>query len=117
MKALIVYGTRYGTANEIAEEINRILKNEGVKVEIKDAKNLKNNDVNPYDLIIVGSGIKMGKWTKDSIKFLKNKQKDLKNKKVAIFVTCGAANLPESKDEGQEKYLDDIADEYLLNNL
>ena len=115
MKTLVVYGTRYGTASEIAEEISQILKNEGIKVDLKDARKLKNYDITSYDLVIVGSGIKMGKWTNDSIKFLKNNKSKLKDKNVALFVTCGAANVPESRDEGQEKYLDEIAAEYLLN--
>lgn len=115
MKALIVYGTRYGTAGEIAEEIGKVMGNEGVEVNLVDSRGLKNCDVSPYDLVVVGSGIKIGKWTKGSVKFLKDKKSALKDKKVALFVTCGAANLPETVDEGQEKYLNDIAKKYLSN--
>jgi menaquinone-dependent protoporphyrinogen oxidase len=115
MKALVVYGTRYGTATEIAEEISRILDEEGVEVDLKDARKLKDLNVSLYDLVVVGSGIKIGKWTKGSLKFLKNNKTALKDKKVALFVTCGAANLPETAREGQEKYLDDVAKKYLLN--
>lgn len=115
MKALVVYGTRYGTATEIAEEIAHVLNEEGVKVDLKDARKLKNYDITPYELVIVGSGIKIGKWTKGSLKFLKDNKESLKDKKVALFVTCGAANIPETIAEGQEKYLDDIAKKYLLN--
>ncbi|MGB9937312.1 MAG: flavodoxin domain-containing protein [Methanobacterium sp.] len=115
MKALVVYGTRYGTAIEIAEEISHVLKDEGVETDLKDARKLKNYDINSYDLVVVGSGIKIGKWTKASLKFLKDNKSVLKDKKVALFVTCGAANLPETVNEGQEKYLEDVAREYLLN--
>ena len=115
MKALVIYGTRYGTAAEIAEEIGKIMKNEGVKVDLADSRNLKNCDVSPYDLVIIGSGIKIGKWTKGSLNFLKKNKSALKDKKVALFVTCGAANLPETVKEGQEKYLDDVAEKYLLD--
>lgn len=115
MKALVVYGTRYGTANEIAEEIGKVLKEEGVKVDLKDARKLKNYDITPYELVIVGSGIKISKWTKGSLKFLKDNKENLNDKKVALFVTCGAANVPETIAEGQEKYLDDIVKKYLLN--
>ncbi|WP_414469106.1 flavodoxin domain-containing protein [Methanobacterium sp. ACI-7] len=115
MKALIVYGTRYSTATGIAEEMGRILEDEVVEVDLKDARNLKDCNVDPYDLVIVGSGIKIGKWTKGSLNFLKNNKESLKNKKVALFVTCGAANDPKTVNEGQEKYLDDVADKYLYN--
>jgi len=115
MKALIVYGTRYGTATEIAEEIGKVMKNEGVEVDLVDSRGLKNYDISPYNLVVVGSGIKIGKWTKGSLKFLKDNESALKDKKVALFVTCGAANLPETVKVGQEKYLDDVAEKYLFN--
>ena len=113
MKALIVFGTRYGTAAEIAEEIGKVMENEGVEVDLVDSRGLKGYDVSPYDLVVVGSGIKMGKWTKGSLKFLENNKSELSNKKVALFVTCGAANDEKTITEGQEKYLDDIAEKYL----
>jgi len=115
MKALVVYGTRYGTATGIAEEISRVLEDEGLEVDLKNAKKLKKHDIAPYELVVVGSGIKMGKWTKDSLKFLKDNKTGLKDKKVALFVTCGAANDPETVAEGQEKYLDEVAEKYLIN--
>ena len=72
MKGLVVYGTRYGTANEIAEDIFRILKDGNVDVKLFNANEIRDNDISTYDLIVVGSGIKMGKWTKESKNILKN---------------------------------------------
>ncbi|WJI09274.1 nitric oxide synthase [Methanobacterium sp. CWC-01] len=115
MKALIVYGTRYGTATEIAEEIGRVIKNEGIEVDVKDARSLKNIDLSLYQLVVVGSGIKMGKWTKKSLKFLQENKEALATRKVAIFVTCGAANEEKNRAEGQEKYLDQVAEKNLIN--
>ncbi len=37
-------------------------------------------------------------------------------KKVALFVTCGAANDEKSIAEGQKKYLDDVAKKNLAND-
>jgi menaquinone-dependent protoporphyrinogen oxidase len=114
MKALVVYGTRYGTAEEIAEEIAKVLKDEDLDVDLVNAKGLKNCDVSPYELLVVGSGIKMGKWTKESMNFLKKNKDKLSNKKVALFVSCGAANEEKSIPGGQEKYLDNVANENLI---
>ena len=113
MKALIVYGTRYGTATEIAEEIGKVMENEGAEVDLVDSRGLKDYDISPYDLVVIGSGIKIGKWTKGSLKFLEKNKSALSNKKVALFVTCGAANDEKTIPEGQEKYLDNIAEKYL----
>ena len=115
MKGLVVYGTRYGTAKEIAEEISRTLEDENVDVKLFNAKEIRDHDISTYDLVVVGSGIKMGKWTKESKNFLKKNQNILSNKKIALFVSCGAANTEKSKAEGQEKYLDNVSEEYLTN--
>lgn len=113
MKALVAYGTRYGTAAEIAEEIARVIKEEGIEVDLVDTKGLKDCDVSPYDLVVVGSGIKMGKWTKESLKFLKENKSALTDRKIALFVSCGAANKEETREEGWENYLKKVAGENL----
>ncbi|MGB9977723.1 flavodoxin domain-containing protein [Methanobacterium sp.] len=115
MKTLIVYGTRYGTAAEIAEEIGKTIENKGIEVDLIDSRSTKNYDISHYDMVIVGSGIKIGKWTKGSLKFLEDNKSALSDKKVALFVTCGAANMEETIAEGQEKYLDEVAEKYLSN--
>ena len=115
MNGLVVYGTRYGTAKEIAKEISRTLEDEDIDVTLLNAKEIGDKDISSYDLVVVGSGIKMGKWTKESINFLKKNRNILSTKKVALFVSCGAANTEKSKVEGQEKYLDNISNEYLTN--
>jgi len=115
MKALVVYGSRYGTAAEIAEEIARVIREEGIKVDLVDAKSIKDGDVSPYDLVVVGSGIKMGKWTKQPLKFIKKNKESLASRKVAIFVSCGSANEEKTRPEGQKKYLDEVAQKNLMN--
>lgn len=109
-----MYGTRYGTATGIAEEIAKVLESEDVETDLVNAREVKNPDVTPYDLVVVGSGIKMGKWTKNTLNFLEKNREKLSNKKVALFVTCGAANKEETRAEGQEKYLDEVAAKYLV---
>ena len=115
MKGLVVYGTRYGTAAEIAEEIAKVIREEGIEVDLLDVKSVKDSDVSLYDLVVVGSGIKMGKWTKQSLKLLKKNKEALANRKVALFVSCGSANEEKTRPEGQEKYLDEVAQKNLIN--
>lgn len=113
MKALVIFGTRYGTAKEISEKIVEILKDENLEVDLINSDDKTNLAVDNYDLVVVGSGIKMGKWTKNTLNFLKKNRKKLSNRKVALFVSCGAANEEKNKAEAQEKYLDNVATKYL----
>jgi len=120
-RALIVYGTRYGTTAETSQIIAETLRQEGLEVEVVDAKKDKVQSIDDYDLVIVGSGIQMGKWTSEPENFLGKYQNELSRKKVALFVSCGSANpLSEGEqkkkeiDEGKRNYLDEKATKYNL---
>jgi menaquinone-dependent protoporphyrinogen oxidase len=60
-KALIIYGTRSGTTASTAQIISETLQKEGLTVKVVDAKKEKVKDMSEYDLIVVGSGIQIGK--------------------------------------------------------
>ena len=107
-RVLICYSTRYGSTGEIAEKISEILSNRGSSVEVVNLKKGKVKDLDTYDLIIVGSGIQMGRWTKEPLKFLKKNRELLSRKKVALFVSCMSASKPETCEQGRRDYLDKI---------
>jgi menaquinone-dependent protoporphyrinogen oxidase len=87
VRALIVFGTRYGATTGTSEEIAKVLREEGFDVRIANAKKEKIKNISEYDLIIVGSGMRMGKWTGEADDFLKKFQKELEQKRLAIFVS------------------------------
>ncbi len=87
MNTLIVYGTRYGATAGTSEEIAKILGSEGFNVQVVNAKEEKIKDITEYDLIIVGTGVQMGRWTGEIEDFLKKHEAELKQKKMALFVS------------------------------
>jgi menaquinone-dependent protoporphyrinogen IX oxidase len=118
-KTLIVYGTRYGAASSTSEEIANILRKEGLEVRVVNAKDEKVRDIAEYDLVVVGSGIQIHKWTSEPEDFLKKFQKELARKKVVLFVCCGSAAQPTTEPpevavKAQTKYLDEKAAQYHL---
>jgi menaquinone-dependent protoporphyrinogen IX oxidase len=118
-KVLIVYGTRYGAAASTSEEIANVLREEGLDVQVVNAKQEKVRDIAEYDLVIVGSGIQINRWTGEPEDFLKKFQKELARKKVALFVCCGSASQPtttppEEVEKAKTKYLDEKAAKYHL---
>jgi menaquinone-dependent protoporphyrinogen oxidase len=102
LKALIAYGTRYGATAGTSEEIAKILRNEGIDTKTANLKEEKIKDITEYDLIIVGSGMKMGKWVNEPQDFLKQFQKELNQKKLAIFVSS-MQTLAEKQGKTQEE--------------
>ena len=87
LKTLIVYGTRYGATAGTSEEIAKILGNEGFDVKVVNAKEEKVKDISAFELIVVGTGVQMGRWAGEVEEFLKKHEKELQAKKVAIFVS------------------------------
>jgi menaquinone-dependent protoporphyrinogen oxidase len=117
-KALILYGTRYGAAASTSEEIAKTLGKEGIQAQVVNAKEEKIKDVAPYDLVIVGSGIQINRWTSEPEKFLKKFSKQLADKKVALFVCCGSASdksKPGAFEQAKRKYLEEKAAKHNLH--
>ena len=130
MKTLIVYGTRYGATAKTADEIADVLRSKDVEVKLVNAKTEEIRNISKYDLIIVGSGIKTFRWTKEPKSFLKKFRKELRKRKVALFVCAGTWPLiaeegplndnkednsnPLSKEKSFKRFLADVAED---NNL
>jgi len=84
MNALICYDTKYGSTTEICHYIKS-----GMRMNV-DVKNISEANSFDYDLIIIGSPIFIGKPMKSVGDFIIANYEKLKNKKVAVFVTCWA---------------------------
>ena len=87
LKAIIVFGTRYGATKDTAEEIAKTLQEENFDVRVINIKEEKIKDISEYGLVIVGSGVACGKWVNEAEDFLKKFRKDFENKKLAMFVS------------------------------
>jgi menaquinone-dependent protoporphyrinogen oxidase len=123
-KALIVYGTRYGATEMTSNEIADVFRHEGLDTTVVNLKNDKVKDINEYDLVVVGSGIKIKKWTKEPEKFLGKFKNELKNKKTALFICCGAkypldekADVETELQYAQTHHLEEKAAKYGLQPM
>ncbi len=110
-KVLIVYGTRYGSTEEISQYIADILEKDGFNTTLLNLKGLdpkKNPTLTEYDGILIGSGIKIGMWTKDAKKFLEINKEFLKKSKIGVFVSSGDAGNSEKISKAREDYIEKI---------
>lgn len=84
MNALICYDTKYGSTTETCYYISS-----GMKMNV-DIKNICEVNLFDYDLIIIGSPIFIGKPMKSVGDFIIANYEKLRDKKIAVFVTCWA---------------------------
>jgi menaquinone-dependent protoporphyrinogen oxidase len=123
MKSLIVYGTRYGTTANTAEEIAKILRKEDFYVDILNLKEKRIDDISEYKLILVGTGIQSDKWVGEAEDFLKKFCGELAEKKVALFASSALFSLyktektTEKIEQAQKKYLEQKAADYELKPI
>jgi menaquinone-dependent protoporphyrinogen oxidase len=122
-RVLIGYGSRYGSTADIAEAMAKTVQEvsdqakaaQGVGIQV-DLINLKKaappSPLEDYDLVVIGSGIQAGRWTKEPLEFIKDNLDVLSRTKVALFVVCGYAASPDKCDFAQSEFLDKIVEEY-----
>jgi menaquinone-dependent protoporphyrinogen IX oxidase len=118
MKALIVYGTRWGGTVAVAEKIGDELKKAGWTVDVADARS-NVPAVAGYYLVVVGSGVRADQWTKETLVFLEKNAEALREKKTALFVSCSMAERKENdvREKARETYLPRVAERFGLKPM
>jgi menaquinone-dependent protoporphyrinogen oxidase len=83
VRALVAFATRHGSTGEIAVRIGEVLQNGGIQAEIRPAQEV--TDIRPYDLIVVGSAVYMGKWQRPAIDLLKRFEREISERPTWLF--------------------------------
>ncbi|MDW5562223.1 MAG: flavodoxin domain-containing protein [Methanomassiliicoccus sp.] len=109
MRALVAFGTKYGSTARIAEVIGEELRAKGYRVDIRDLRDGVGEGVKGYDLAVVGSSVFIGKWTRESQEFIDSVSADLANRRVALFVSCSDVLFPDKVEAGRKMYLEGVA--------
>lgn len=109
-KTLIAFATKGGVTEEAACVIASVLREEhGFEVDVVNLRENPSPDLTQYKNIFVGSGVRMGKWYKQALKFLEN---NFENKNVIVFLSSCTAGDPEKHDEAITKYINDVLAKY-----
>jgi len=108
MKILIAYATKAGSTAEVAAEIGRVVESKGgCQVDVRPVNELR--EVGGYDAVIIGSGIRAGKWLPQATKFMERHRDALSRVPVAYFVVC--LTLKDDTEENRSTvaaYLDPV---------
>jgi menaquinone-dependent protoporphyrinogen oxidase len=113
-KVLIAYGSRFGSTEEISSEISKMLNEKGIETSMINLREVKSKNwpsLKTFDGIIVGSGIRVARWTKEAKQFLKKNRDELRNKSLGLFVSCADAAVPETIGKARQDYLETTMEE------
>ncbi|MCL4562149.1 MAG: flavodoxin [Chloroflexi bacterium] len=82
-KILVAYASSYGSTQEIAEEITKVLRSQDLEVDLQLMRQV--NTLDGYFAVVLGAPLYMFHWHKDALHFLARHQNALARKPVAIF--------------------------------
>lgn len=87
-KILVAYATRAGSTIDVAMTIASALRHENTIVDVENVKDFKG--VIDYDVVVVGSAIRMGHWLPEAIEFVQNNKGTLSQIPTAYFLVSGS---------------------------
>jgi len=100
---LIAYATKHDSTREVAEQVAEVLRADGLATEVRAAGEVI--DVEPYDGVVVGGALYMGRWHRDARRLLSSQRAGLAGRPVWVF-GMGPLDLDERSVEGARKQLD-----------
>ena len=113
-QVLIAYGTRYGQAGIVADDIGAFLENKGFSVDIVNLRKEKfSGNLKNYNLVIAGFSVAMFSWIGKVKQFLRKCRKT--GISPVVYICCGTAI--ESPDKAQTRFLDKVIQKIGLNPI
>jgi menaquinone-dependent protoporphyrinogen oxidase len=96
-QVLVIHASKFGSVEEVARYTAAILREEGAACDVVAARDAV--DLEGYDLIVLGTGLYMGRPHRDTRHFLHDHHAALAHQPFAVFALGPLSNEPEEKDK------------------
>jgi len=110
---LLAYTTKGDATSGYAQVIAGVMRQRGFGVDVVDLKKIPKPELTEYDLVIVGTGVRIGMVYRRAKRLLK--RKELQDVPHAIFLSSGIA--VENRDKSKHKFLAPLIRRYGLSPL
>ena len=80
---LVAYATRYGSTEEVAEQVAATLRECGHAVDLKRAREVRT--VEGYGAVVLGAALYIYRWHRDARRFLSRHRQALADRPVVVF--------------------------------
>jgi len=85
MKALVTVASRHGATAEIGETIAETLRANGLEVDVVPPDQVVS--LSPYDAVVVGSALYLGRWLRPAREFVTARAEELRRVPVWLFAS------------------------------
>lgn len=108
-KILVVYASKTGCTQGVAEEIGKTLVDLGAEVDVEPAT--LGLDAAAYDAVVVGSGVRAGSWHGSAMKWVTANAETLRRIPTAFYTTGLTIATEPEKAEEVRSYTDKLIEE------
>ena len=99
MPVLVVYATKHGATQEIAERVAQTMAAAGQQAQARPVTAA--GDLTGYDAFVVGSAVYMGHWQKEAVEFVRHNRAVLAGRPVWLF-SSGPLGTEPTDAQGQD---------------
>jgi menaquinone-dependent protoporphyrinogen oxidase len=100
---LIAYATKHDSTHQVAEVVADVLRDDGLDVDVRPASDV--TDVEPYDVVVIGGALYMGRWHRDARRLLSHHRAALAVRPVFVF-GMGPLEMVDDQVAASRKQLD-----------
>jgi menaquinone-dependent protoporphyrinogen oxidase len=85
-RVLVAYASKAGSTAEVAVKTGLLLAQRSLQVEVRPLANV--TDLAPYQTVVLGSAIRVGKLLPEALTFIQQNQAALQQKAFSVFILC-----------------------------
>jgi menaquinone-dependent protoporphyrinogen oxidase len=97
MRVLVSAASRHGTTAEIADAIADVLRKADIEVDVLAPESVET--VDPYDAVVLGSGVYAGHWLAPAKAFVERHEEGLRYRAVFLFSSGPLGDPPKPVEE------------------